>query len=227
MQTSENRRRHASHESLWQAGRSARLPHPAVFILLWIFLAIALQSLHAAALLFVGISLTAIALKISAVRLYALLRRTRWIMFSLLVIYGYVTPGEALWTQGGMFSPTQQGLADGLLQLCRLAFALAGLSIILGLLPQQQLIGGLYALTYPVRYLGLSRERIAVRLALTLHYAESAMLDTAADWRGSIERMLAPAEFEQHGIELHTTPINLRDCLLLVAGCASLALVLL
>jgi len=78
-----------------------------------------------------------------------------------------------------------------------------------------------------MRYLGLSRERIAVRLALTLHYAESAMLDTAADWRGSIERMLTPAEIKQPGIELHATPINLRDGLLLVAGCASLALVLL
>lgn len=203
------------------------MPHPAVFLLLWIFLAIALQALQMAAVLCIGVFLTAIALKISAMRLYALLRRTRWVMFSLLLIYGYVTPGETLWLQAGVYSPTQQGLSDGLLQLCRLVFALAGLSIVLCMLPQQQLIGGLYAITYPLRYLGLSRERIAVRLALTLHYAEFAMLETAADWRGSIGRMLTPAGARRHGLELHITPINLRDSLLIVAGCASLVLVLL
>lgn len=227
MQTTENRRRHVSQESKRQPGAKGALPHPAVFILMWIFLAVALQSLNIAGLLLLGISLTAIAVKLSAMRLYALLRRTRWIMFSLLLIYGFVTPGEALWTQMGMFSPTRQGLFDGLLQLCRLVFALAGLSIVLGLLPQQKLIGGLYVLAYPLRYLGLSRERIASRLALTLHYAETAMLDTGADWRGSIANMLTPAGVGQHVIELHAPPIGLRDGILVAASCATLALVLL
>ena len=58
------------------------------------------------------------------------------------------------------------------LQLCRLAFTLASLAILLNLLPRQQLISGLYVLTYPLRYVGLSRERLAVRLALTLQYAD-------------------------------------------------------
>lgn len=205
----------------------AWLPHPAVFILLWVFLTIALQSLHEVALLSVGIPLTVIAFKISTVRLFTLLRRTRWIMISLLLIYGYVTPGDALLVQAGIYSPTLQGLTDGALQLCRLAFALAGLSVVLGLLPQQQLIAGLYSIAYPLRYLNVSRERIAVRLALTLHYAESALEDSAADWRGNIEQMLSPPEFRQHDITLHAMPLTLRDSLLLAAGGAVLALVLL
>jgi len=203
------------------------MPHPSVFILLWIFLALGLQSLHEVALLLAGIPLILVAFKLSAARLYALLCRTRWIMFSLLLIYGYVTPGEALWAQMGMFSPTQQGLADGLLQLGRLLCALAGLSIVLGVLARQQLIAGLYTLAYPLRYLGQSRERIAVRLALTLYYAESAMADTAADWRGNIGRMLVPPETGKHSIMLHITPFTLRDGLLLAAGCTLLARVLL
>lgn len=203
------------------------MPHPAVMLLSWIFLALALQSLHFAGVLCFGIILTAMALKISAMRFYTLLRRTRWVMITLLLIYGYVTPGEALWTQAGGYSPTQQGLADGLLQLCRLVFALAGLSVVLGLLSQQQLISGLYAITYPLRFLGLSRERIAVRLSLTLAYAECAMLDTAADWRGSIGRMLRPAEAEHSCVELHTAPFTVRDGLLIAAASAALALALL
>ena len=205
----------------------AWIPHPAVLILWWIFVAIALQSLYTAAMLSVGVLLTAAAAKVSAARLYQLLRRTRWVMFSLLLVYGYVTPGEALWLHAGALSPTWQGLGDGLLQSCRLGFAVAGLSIVLSLLPRQELISGLYAITFPLRYLGLSRERIAVRLSLTLHYAETAMLDTAADWRGAIGKMLARPEAGRAGVELCTTPITLRDGLLIAAGATGLALVLL
>ena len=202
------------------------LPHPAVLILLWMCLTIAMQPMHVPALLLSGGVLAAAALKLSAGRFVILLRRTRWIMLSLLLIYGYATPGTALWMQGGIFSPTNEGLLDGLLQLCRLVFALAGLSIVLGMLSRQQLVGGLYLLAWPLRFVGLSRERFAVRLALTLHYAESAMLDTAADWRGSIENMLQPVVPAQHDIELHTTPFAPRDGLLLAAGAVVLVMAL-
>jgi energy-coupling factor transporter transmembrane protein EcfT len=208
-------------------GRATWTPHPAVLILLWILLAIATPSLPAALLGLVGIVLTAAAMKLSAERLYVLLRRVRWIMLSLLVVYGYVTPGQTLWEQAGVFSPTQQGLLDGMLQLCRLVFMLAGLSIVLAILSRQQLIGGLYTLAYPLRCLGVSRERFAVRLALTLHYAESSLADTGTtDWRGNLERMLEPAADSQGVIELQNRPITLRDGLLFVAGCALLASVL-
>ena len=196
----------------------SRLPHPAVLILLWACLTIAMQPMHAPALLVSGTLLSLAALKFSAGRFFTLLRRTRWIMLSLLLIYGYATPGTALWMPGGVYSPTIEGLQDGLLQLARLIFALAGLSVVLGMLTRQQLVGGLYVLAWPLRYLGLSRERIAVRLALTLHYAESAITDTAADWRGNIENMLRPVASGQRDIELHVTPFTLRDGLLAAAG---------
>lgn len=200
------------------------MPHPAVLILLWACLTIALQSLPASALLLAGAPLLLAAYRISARRLFTLLRRTRVIMLSLLLIYAYATPGAAVWAALAQFSPTWEGLADGLLQLCRLAIALAGLAILLGLLSQRKLVGGLYTLAYPLSYLGLSRERLAVRLALTLHYADTATLDVAHDWRGSIAQMLAPAQISQASIELHATPFTMRDGLLLVIGCVLLGL---
>lgn len=202
------------------------MPHPAASLLLWACITIIMQSLQAAGLPLAGVPLLIVACTLSSAHFLTLLRRTCWIMLSLLLIYAYTTPGEAVWTWLAQFSPTYEGLLDGLLQLCRLSFALAGLTILLSLLSQQQLISGLYTLAYPLRYVGLSRERVAVRLALTLHYAESAMLDTAADWRGSIEHLLTTAEVKQHSIELHTTPFTLRDGLLLAVGCTSLVLVL-
>jgi hypothetical protein len=209
-------------------GAHSRVPlHPAAVIMLWLFLAIVLQSLHVAPMLLTGALLMAVALKLSAVRLYALLRRTRWVMISLLAIYGFVTPGEALWAAAGPFSPTLQGLGDGAVQLGRLVFALAGLAIVLNLLDQAQLMGGIYVLAAPLRLLGLSRERMAVRLALTLNYAETAMLETAADWRASIERLLAPPADDVREVEIPVIPFRLRDAVLIAAGIIALAVALL
>ena len=191
------------------------MPHPAVTLLLWIFLAITMQSLATVGLLGVGLPLLLIAIISSTQHLATLLSRTRWIMFSLLIIYAYATPGVAILPGLGQFSPTQQGLSDGVLQLSRLVFALASLSILLRLLPQPQLISGLFTLGYPLRYVGVSRERMAVRLALTLHYATLMQPNTVANWRNNMESGLAPLAGEQRNVELHVTPFILRDGLLL------------
>ena len=196
--------------------------HPAVLILLWIFFTVAMQSLTAVASLAVGIPLLVAAYAIAARRLRALLRRTSWIMLSLLFIYAYATPGAAVWPLLAQYSPTHEGIQAGLLQLSRLAFALAGLAVMLNVLSQQQLIGGLYALGYPLRYIGISRARAAVRLALTLQYAESAIRDTAANWRMSVAQMMGQIDAKQHSIELQATPLTLRDGLLAILGGALL-----
>ncbi|MES1982233.1 MAG: CbiQ family ECF transporter T component [Pseudomonadota bacterium] len=194
------------------------MPHPAALILLWVGLTVAMQSLQVSALLLTGAALLAAAWALDSARLFALLRRTRWIMLSLLLIYGYATPGTGIWMAIGIYSPTWQGLGDGLLQLGRLANTLAGLCILLSLLPQQKLLGGLYTLTYPLRYFGDGRERLAVRLALTLRYAETTLLDTSADWRADIHNRLAPAEFNVASIEIHTTIFRMRDGWAVLAG---------
>lgn len=194
------------------------IPHPAVQILVWVLLALLAQRLQPLALLLLSSVLFALALRLCAAQLLRLLRRTRWILFSLLLVYAYTTPGAALWEQLGTVSPTREGLLDGLLQLGRLLSVLAGLAILLALLPQVQLISGLYTLAYPLRWFGLSRERIAVRLALTLEYAESAMSDTAKDWRTTISTALQPSTTGTTHIELRLQPFGGIDVLLLIAS---------
>ncbi len=202
------------------------LPHPAVTLLLWIMLALAIPLLRATPLLALGGLLALAVLRFSAVRFLTLLRRTRWIMLSLLLVYGYATPGGALVAPLGTWSPTLEGLGEGLLQLWRLLLALAALSIVLALLPREALISGIYTLSYPLRYLGLSRERVAVRLALTLRYAESAAEQVAADWRDALARMLVAAPAETHTVELQATPLTWHDGLLLAGGAALLVVLL-
>ena len=196
------------------------IPHPAVQILIWMLLALLAQRLQPLALLVLAAVLFGLALRLCRKQLLSLLRRTRWILFSLLLIYAYTTPGTALWALLGVVSPTREGLLDGLLQLVRLVSVLSGLAILLELLPQTQLISGLYSLAYPLRWLGLSRERVAVRLALTLEYAESAMRDTASDWRSTIYAAMQPSADRTEHIELPVQPFRAVDVLVL-AACAA------
>lgn len=197
-------------------------PHPATQILVWICLACIVQITQSLVLHGLAILLLLIAAKTHAQRLFTLIRRARWILLSLLVIYAYLTPGESLWSVAYVPAPTHEGVQDGLMQLSRLVCVLAGLAILLSLLTRTQMIGGLYLLCYPVRYIGLSRERIAVRLALTLHYAENSMRDTAGDWRGAIRQALGSGKEHESEIELHVQPLGWMDALLVALASALL-----
>ena len=157
-----------------------------------------------------------IAFKAHSKRLISLLRRTRWIILSIFFVYAYMTPGVALWSLPYIPSPTHEGLIDGLMQLSRLVFVLAGLSVLLTSLSQERLISGIYTLSYPLRFVGVSRERIAVRLALTLNYAERAMQETAKDWRSGIEQALQPESEYISGFELPMQLLSWIDGLLIL-----------
>jgi energy-coupling factor transport system permease protein len=198
------------------------MPHPVTQIVMWICLAIIVQTLQPAVLPEFTAVLMLIAFKMHTRRFFALMRRSRWILLSLLLVYAFATPGEALWSFPYGPSPTREGLLDGLIQLGRLVCVLAGLSILLTLLTREQMISGLYSLAFPARYLGLSRERIAVRLALTLQYAESAMRDTASDWRTAIKQALQPEECGATHIEIQVRALTRMDALLLLLSGALL-----
>lgn len=125
-----------------------------------------------------------------------------------------------MWPDMGVLSPVDSGIANGLQQITRLIMILAGLTILLVSLSQAELVSGMYTLLYPLRYVGLSRERVAVRLALTLQYAESALLKKTDNWQATLEQSLKPDEALGGVIELKITKLNLFDCLLLASSTA-------
>lgn len=196
------------------------MPHPAIQILIWMTLSISAQALAAPGLFAMTVVLFAVAAKLNSRQLYSLIRRTRWILFSLLLIYAYTTPGVAVITELGRYSPTLEGLSDGLLQLGRLLTMLSGLAILLSLLTEAQFISGIHALAYPLNWFGGSRERVAVRLALTLQYAEPTMRDTAADWRQAIRGALQSTGEAGQYVMLDRNALKAIDglCLLLCAA---------
>ena len=175
----------------------------------------AAQGLSLGALLAAAGFIVLCALLISANKLMQLVRRTRWIMLSLLLVYAYSTPGQPLMDMLGMFSPSREGLIDGALQLGRLLVALAGLAILLDRLHRLPLISGLYFLFVPLQWMGLSRERFAVRLALTLHYAEAAMLRGTHTWQNALHDLFELHSETTRKIELPLYRFGIADALLL------------
>lgn len=173
--------------------------HPALLIIFWCVYVTILQRVPQV-LLLVMVALTLLlAWALAAQKFGQLVKRTRWIMFSLMIIYAYSTPGAAIVPELGAWSPVYEGVADGATQLLRLLAALASLAMLLDGLHRLQLISGLYSLFAPLKYLGVSRERCAIRLALTLHYAEVAMLRSHARWQDALQGLFDTHEVpEQH-----------------------------
>lgn len=190
--------------------------HPAAQIITWCILIATMQAQSQGALLITASAIIGCAVLLSRRKFLQLVRRTRWIILSLLLIYAYITPGHALLGDLGALSPSVEGLTDGVLQLTRLVAALAGLAVMLEGLSRQQLIAGLYTLFMPLQWLGCSRERLAVRLALTLHYAEAAMTQSKQTWQDSLRDSFHPlgdAEIEK--MELPVMRLAISDAFLL------------
>jgi hypothetical protein len=85
-----------------------------------------------------------------------------------------------------------------------------------------QLLSGLYMLFQPFSWLGLPTERVVVRLALTLSYAESEMQNSSVDWRGRIQQLSSTNQASAGLIEVEVVSLSMLDWTL--AGVATIAL---
>jgi energy-coupling factor transporter transmembrane protein EcfT len=167
--------------------------HPATQILIWCVLVTAIQFLSPLYLLSAGALILGAAFLFSRHKLLQLVRRTRWIMISLWLIYAYTLPGQALFD--GPFSPSLDGLREGALQLMRLLAALAGLAILLDRLHRLQLIAGLYALFFPL----------------------SCML-RAVSWQDSLRSLFEVSAEADHTLALPVYRVSLVDAVLLAGA---------
>jgi energy-coupling factor transport system permease protein len=146
--------------------------HPSIRIIVLIMLAVCLQRLQLVPLTMLAAVLL-ILLVIARAKVYLqMMRRMRWLLLTMLLIYAFSTPGEYIAGWPFWLAPTYEGLNGGLLQALRLSMMLAGLALLITMTSRKQLIVGFFILLWPLRYLGLDPERFAARLWLTLHYVE-------------------------------------------------------
>lgn len=88
----------------------------------------------------------------------------------MLVMFGWFTPGTPL---PGIPGASQEGLLLAADNIARLLIALAVLAMLLKALAPPELVAGMRSLLAPIAFLGFPRDRVAVRLALTLREVEA------------------------------------------------------
>jgi len=192
--------------------------HPTVQILTWGILVVVMQMLTVRLSLMFAVVVVLWALLVSASKFMQLVRRTRWIMMSLVLIYAFSTPGQPLLMMLGDWGPSLEGVTGGAVQLLHLLAVISGLAILLDRLGRDQLIAGLYTMFAPLQWIGLSRERFAVRVALTLHYAEASMLHEAPVWKDSLRSLFETSHKNDYSIVLALHRFGFNDGLLMGAA---------
>lgn len=130
---------------------------------------LAASSREGTLLLVAGAAFTLVALTVAASDLGLLLRRSRWLLLTMLVLFGWLTPGTPLAIPGA----SQEGLLLAGDNIARLLIALSTVALLLKALSPPELVAGMRSLLTPLALLGIPRDRFAVRLALTLHEVES------------------------------------------------------
>jgi len=130
-----------------------------------------------------SLALLFLAMRFALARLRRAFPRLRWLLLAMLVIYAWMTPGQYLWS--GWLAPTREGLYLGSEQILRILAVIASLQLLLQNLSRGELFAGLFALARPLDWFGMSRERVAVRLVLTME-----MTETLLEEKMSFRRLL-------------------------------------
>jgi len=127
-----------------------------------------------------------------------MLRRVRWLLLAILLVYGGLTPGEPLVPALGAWSPSADGMRLGAVRVVALVAIVAAVYLLLATTSRGALVGGLLWFGAPARRLGLDDRRFAARLILALE-AVPQVQDLARDalWqqtgRSRLERLAGAA----------------------------------
>jgi energy-coupling factor transport system permease protein len=106
----------------------------------------------------------------SLVNAWRMLIRLRWLFASILVIYFWFTPGETPVIAGfdSTWLPSLAGMHLGAQRVATLVLIVMAVNLLLAVTMRPDLLSALVWLGYPLKYLGVPAERLALRLVLTL-----------------------------------------------------------
>jgi len=101
-----------------------------------------------------------------------MLRRMRWFFLSIAVVYLLFTPGRLLFS-AWPWGPTVEGVTGGGQRIASLMLIVFAVNLLLRTTPRPALISAILWCLTPLSWVGLPRERLAVRIALTLDAVDS------------------------------------------------------
>ncbi|QKT04595.1 hypothetical protein HUS23_12650 [Ectothiorhodospiraceae bacterium 2226] len=148
--------------------------HPTIRVVAFLVFSVFVASAHPAALLLAAALVAALYLRTDLARglaaAWRMLRRLRWLLLSILVLYGWFTPGTPLLPLQDVagWLPTWQGVTEGGRRVAVLVLMVLAISHLLQHTSRAGLIAALRWLGTPLRPLGLDPDRLALRVVLVL-----------------------------------------------------------
>ncbi|MBN9694246.1 MAG: hypothetical protein J0L85_00450 [Zoogloea sp.] len=153
--------------------------HPASLLIAWSALVLAVQLLPESGLMWLGLVLVPVAFARVPMRARRLVRRVRYLLLVLLVLFAWFTPGELMFS-GVSGGPTREGLALAAVHGARLVLVVLLAAILLESMDASALASGIDFLCRPLSRVGVSPERLIVRFLLVFRYVEQ---PPAGGWR--------------------------------------------
>lgn len=189
--------------------------HPANLLLAWSAAVLVFQRLDAVELPVLGGGVVLAAAIWAPTMMLLLVRRIRWVLVTLAILFLWMTPGVYAPGVLGTIGITQEGGMAAGEHLLRLLAVVALLALLLSRLSMHGIVAGLYCLLRPLACAGLDRRRIAVRLMLTLDLVSQ---KRKISWREWLSEQVASQE--EAMVFLHIPPWRQLDtclCLGLIA----------
>ncbi len=149
--------------------------HPVIKIILFLIYAAAVAFGGATILLAGAVLVVALYLPGPGERLLLalrMLRRMRWFFLSIALVYLLFTPGRLLFS-AWPWGPTVEGLVGGGQRIASLVLIVFAVNLLLRTTLRPALISAILWCLTPLAWVGLPRERLAVRIALTLDAVDS------------------------------------------------------
>ena len=153
--------------------------HPAAVLSLWASAAVFVQTLMPPVFWWAALGVVCLAVVSAAARMRRLVRRVRILILVTLIMFGLATPGLRVMPHVGWLPLTWDGLNLGAAHATRLLVMVAFVAWLLERLSNDRLVCALHAIFLPLAPLGVSAERVAVRLTLVFRAVDV----TRSAWR--------------------------------------------
>ncbi len=103
---------------------------------------------------------------------WTMMRRMRWFFLSIAVLFFWFTPGQPMglsWVPlDAGWLPTRQGMEAGVLRVGALALIILAANLLLRTSSREELFSAIHWMARPLSWVGVSHERLAVRMVLVM-----------------------------------------------------------
>lgn len=147
--------------------------HSGLLVFLWLLAVASLQFIGLGALTLV-LAASAIAAACHApMRGKRLVKRVRFILIAIVILFAGFTPGEAVFIDWPTISPSREGVVLAYEHAARVLVVVLFVALLMEYLPAPRLVGALHALLRPLHAFGVPADRVAVRTLLVLRFVEA------------------------------------------------------